>query len=101
MGSWDEIVRDYNERMEYEKKMGIDKEKEVLMKAIGGLSLEDVDEFIEEGTVPPSILKVCDVNPETFDLMSKNYKDIKIGSLNDIIEQFEKLKNEEVDFIDE
>lgn len=95
MGKWEDIVKDYEERMEYEKKIGIDKEKEQLEKVINDLSMDDIETFLEEGTVPSSVLKVADLNPETFDLMSKNYKDIKIGCLNDILEAMDRMDNNE------
>jgi hypothetical protein len=90
MGKWENIVKDYQERMEREKELGIDKEKEALAKVIDSLSNSEIEAFIDDGEVPAAILKVAVLNPETFNLMSKNYPDIEIGKLTDILEAAER-----------
>lgn len=91
MDSWEDIVKDYEERMEREKELGIDKEKAALEEIISNLSAGDIALFMNEGTVPSQILKISNLDPITFKLMSKNYPDIEIGSLNDIVDASEKL----------
>lgn len=86
MGSWDDIVNDYNERMKKEKELGIDKDREAYEKALNSLSKEDVDDFIEEGKVPNDILKIVDVDPVTMEFISKTYKDSIIGSIYDLMD---------------
>lgn len=95
MGKWEDIVRDYNERMEREKELGIDVEKQALEEALGKLSIAEIDEFMDEGEVPQSILDICVLDPKTFKLMSKNYPDIEIGSLSMIVDAYENAKNNE------
>lgn len=87
MGKWEDIVKDYNERMEKERQLGIDKEKEAVIKIISELSSTDVKKFIEEGKIPPLLLKIADLDPLTLKLMSKNYSDIAIGDVTEIIRE--------------
>ena len=89
MGTWEDIVKDYNERMEREKELGIDVEKQALEEALGKLSITEIEEFMDEGEVPQSILDICVLDPKTFKLMSKNYPDIEIGSLSMIVDAYE------------
>lgn len=95
MGTWEDIVKDYNERMEREKELGIDVEKQALEEALGKLSIVEIEEFMDEGEVPQSILDICVLDPKTFKLMSKNYPDIEIGSLSMIVDAYENAKNNE------
>lgn len=92
MGKWEDIVADYEERMKKEKELGIDKEKEELDKVMHSLTKQEVDDFLEDGTIPDAVLRVCVLDPKTFYLMSKKYPDIQIGSLNDIIDRSEEIK---------
>ena len=87
MGSWENIKQDYIDRMEKEKELGVDKEKTAYEEAISKLTNEEVVKFIEEGEMPSSILKIVDIDPNSNNFVSKNYKDIVIGSINDILDK--------------
>ena len=100
MGKWDDIVADYNARMEREKELGIDNEKEELQKVMQSLTKPEVDAFMEDGDIPDQILKVAVLDPNTFQLMSKKYPDIPIGSLNDIIDRSEELNADTFEIIE-
>jgi DNA polymerase elongation subunit (family B) len=86
MGKWEDIVNDYKDRIEKEKQLGIDKEREMYENALSQLSDEEKEEFLDSGEVPKSITKIVDTNPVTMEFMSKTYKDIVIGSIYDIID---------------
>lgn len=96
MGKWEDILADYNNRMQREQELGIDKEKQRLEQAIYELSSSELSEFIEEGTVPNSILKIADLDPSSFDLMSKTYPEICIGTLRDILDAMENKKQDTI-----
>lgn len=99
--NWDDILNDYNERMETERRLGIDKVKESFAKAIEKLTEEEIDDFIEEGDIPTSISKIVDFNPDMNAFVSKEYPDILIGTINDIIDASEMaMVTETVDEID-
>ena len=100
MGKWEDIVNDYEERMKREMELGIDKEKEALAEIIDSLTEDEIDTFLEEGEIPAQILKMSDLNPETFKLMSKNYPEYAIGSLNDIVDAKEKFSAEDIEYIE-
>jgi hypothetical protein len=98
MGSWDDIVNDYNERMKKERDLGIDKDREAYEKSLSSLTREDIDEFLEEGKVPGDILKIVDLNPSTMEFVSKQYNDVVIGSIYDIMDLSDvELETEEVE----
>lgn len=89
MGKWEDIVSDYNDRMERDKKLGIDKEKDAIIEIINKLSNSEITALIEDGEIPSSILKIADVDPETLKFMSKNYPEIELASFTDILEKLE------------
>lgn len=89
MGKWEDIVADYNFRMERDRKLGIDKEKEAIAEIISNMSKSEVEAFMEDGDIPAAILKIADINPETMKFMSKSYPDIELASLTDILEKLE------------
>ena len=91
--NWDEILADYNRRMEEEKKRGIDIIRKQYEEAIANLSSEDVDNFFD-GELPESILKIVDIT-ETGSFVCKNYPDHVIGSINDIMERAEVYNTED------
>lgn len=85
--NWAEIVKDYYERLEEEKRLGILDERELYDKIIDSLTEDDVDEFIEEGKLPSELLKILDIDPLTNNLISKKYNNIVIGNIHDISEK--------------
>ena len=89
MGTWDEIKNGYLERMANEKELGIDKDKEEYMKAINNLSRDEIIEFCEDGEMPSVISKIIDVDPVSGNFVSKKYPDVKIGSIDDILDRYE------------
>ena len=93
MGKWEDIVKDYEERMERDKRLGIDKDRETITNIINSLNNQEIDAFLEDGVIPTAILRIADLNPVKFSLMSKKYPDIELVSLNDIIE---KIENKEI-----
>lgn len=101
MGKWEDIVKDYNERMEKERALGIDKEKEAYANILSQLTKEEVMDFIEDGEVPAVLLKVVDYDPAKNIFISKNYKDVKIGELYDITEMLERIDEQNTLEMDE
>lgn len=87
MGDWETIKQDYFNRMAKEKELGIDKEREAYIAAINKLNAEDIDKFVEEGEMPSSILKIVDIDPKSNNFVSKNYHDVVIGSISDIVDK--------------
>ena len=84
--NWDEIVKDYDDRMEREKQLGIDLVRDSVEKAIERMTSEEFDAFEENGEVPSSIRKLVDFDPVTSNFVDKNYPDIVIMSINDILD---------------
>lgn len=83
--NWDEIVSDYDARMEREKQLGIDKVKETFNNYISNMGFEDFDKF-EEGELPGKLSEIIDIDPKTGFFVSKSYNDIVIGTINDILD---------------
>lgn len=90
---WENVKRDYFERMEKLKEDGIRQEVEKYQKAVSGLTEKDIKEFIEEGEIPSSILKIVYPDVATNNFISKKY-DIAIGSLYDIVD-YQTFEDEE------
>ena len=94
MGTWEEIQKDYLERQQREKELGIDKTRESYEKVLNGLYSDEISSYMEDGTIPASILKVVDLNEETGSFVSKEYPDIVIGNPSDIFDVWERKRNE-------
>lgn len=93
MGDWEEVVADYKRRMEEEERNGIKAEKDLYQSYIDSLSEEEVDNFIEEGELPPKFLNIIDIDISSSDFISKKYG-VPIGSIDDFFEVAEKFNNE-------
>ena len=49
----------------------------------------EIIEFCEDGEMPPSIANIIDVDPVSGNFVSKKYPDVKIGSIDDILDRYE------------
>ena len=83
---WEEIKRDYEERMEREKQLGIDKVRDEFFKCIEELTGEDIENFYD-GVLPSSLAKIVEIDPLTNNFVSKEHPDIVIGTIYDILEK--------------
>lgn len=98
MGKWEDIKNDYINRMEEEKRLGIDIEKNTYNTIIDSMSNEDIDKFIEDGELPSKLFDIVDIDAVTANFVSKRYPDITIGHLSDILEiQLSKSKTNVLD----
>lgn len=89
---WEEIQRDYLERMEKEKQLGIDKVKAKFAEIVFNMTLDEIEDF-EDGDMPKAMLEIVDVDPITGKFMSKEYKDIVIGTILDVLDAKEEKIN--------
>lgn len=89
---WEVIKADYLNRMEQEKQNGIDKIREEFETAILNISADDIDN-IYEGKLPASISKIADIDPVTFNFVSKIDNSIVLGTIYDIMDA-QTYKNE-------
>ena len=92
--NWDEIIKDYDERMAREKQLGIDHIREEVEKAIAKMTSEDIDKFEDEGEVPNSLKKLVDFNPVTSNFVDKTYPDIVIITIYDLLDARDAKENE-------
>ena len=92
--NWDEIVKDYDERMAREKQLGIDHIREEVEKAIDKMTVEDFDAFEDDGEVPASLKKLVDFDPVTSNFVDKTYPDIVIMTIYDLLDARYARQNE-------
>lgn len=95
MGTWEEILTDYDRRMEEEEKSGLAAEKALYGQLLDQMTAEEIDTVIEEGTLPAAFSKIVEVDPETMDLISKAYNHGVIGNLRDFIDAREAISQVE------
>ena len=98
---WERIKSDYLERMNKEREYGIDKIREEFAKVIENLTIDELDKFVDNGTIPSGISRLCDIDPVTGNFVAKNYKDIVLYTINDIIEYRDFRETMEDDGTDE
>ena len=84
--NWESIKKDYLTRMENERNNGICAIREEYNNCLQKLAKDDRDALIDDGIIPDSISKIVDFDPVTGNLISKEYSDVVIGSLHDIID---------------
>lgn len=87
--NWDEIYTDYQNRMKREKELGVDIIRKKYEEAIAAMSKDDVDNFVEEGELPAAFDTLIAIDPVTGKFVSKQYPDIVIGGIFDILEATE------------
>lgn len=83
---WDEIQRNYCERMEQLKQGATQEEYNKYMNIISHITADDIEKLETEGVIPESILKFCDYDYQTNSFISKEWE-IKIGELWDILDK--------------
>ena len=83
---WDDIYSEYTERMTRERELGIDNVRKTYEDIIGSLTQEDIDAIEDEGKLPSKLEKIIDINPVNGFFVAKEYPDITIGNVNDIID---------------
>lgn len=82
---WENIKSDYLERKEKERQMGIDKIREMFDEAIEKITPEEFSK-IEEGKIPSNIEKIADIDPVTFNFVAKDYPDVVLGTIYDLMD---------------
>ena len=82
---WEKIKTDYLERKEKERQIGIDKIREEFDNAINNLTPEEIEK-IDDGKIPASIEKIADIDPLTFNFVSKIDNSVVLGTIYDIID---------------
>lgn len=89
---WDKISKDYDERKEREKELGIQQVREKFEELVGKMNSEDFDNF-EEGILPSAVTNLVDIDPLTGNFVSKDYPDITIATIYDIFDAKERRLN--------
>jgi len=96
---WEEIKRDYLERMEREKQLGVDRVRESFQEALDKLTDEDFEKF-EDGELPKKIDDLIDIDPKTGNFVHKEYTDITIGTIYDVFDAMENKRQAKGDAIE-
>lgn len=97
MGKWEDVKTDYFKRMEKEKELGIDKERELYEQYLNKLTSEEIDAFIDEAVIPKNIDLLVKIDPNSNNFLSKKYENVVIGNINDIIDKrYERIVDTEI-----
>ena len=84
--NWDEIVGDYDRRMEEEEEKGINEIRNAFNEVFEALSYDEKVAFVEDGDIPKSISAIADIDPKTGNFVSKKYPEYVLMTLSDLIE---------------
>jgi len=93
---WEQIKKEYLERMEILKQDGIRDEVELYNKIISKVTESDVDALIVDGVIPEGILDFCDFDAATGSFLSKKWN-IKIGTIYDMLDEKIVIENDDED----
>lgn len=91
---WEDVKKDYLDRMEVLKQEGVRDEVADFKRIIDNLKPEAIEAFIEEGELPEAIMNLCYLDTGSNNLMSKKYG-VAIGTLYDIIDKTEGENDED------
>ena len=83
---WEKIKADYLERQKMLEKEEVQEELEMYNKAIEKLTQTDVDNFLEEGIIPDSILNIVDEDVNSNNFVSKKHN-VVLGNIFDIVDK--------------
>jgi hypothetical protein len=83
---WDDIYSEYVGRIEREKELGIDNVRKAYEDVLNNLTTSDIDALESDGTLPSKLEKIIDIDPVTGLFVSKDYPDVVIGNINDMID---------------
>lgn len=84
--NWDEIVGDYDRRMEEEELNGIKDVRLAFENAFNNLSVEEKTAMAEDGDIPKSLSVMADVDPNTGNLISKKFPECVLLTLSDMLD---------------
>ena len=84
--NWDDIHNEYIARMEREKELGIDNVRKIYEEVISNMTMDDLTELEEDGKLPSKLEKIIDIDPVTGNFVSKEYPDIVIGTVSDMLD---------------
>lgn len=91
--NWEEIVEDYQKRMEEERRLGIETIRNEYEGIIDTITDEEMSKIMDDGELPDRLLDIVEIDPTTNNFLSKKYHNIVIGNISDIIEKnvFERM----------
>jgi hypothetical protein len=84
--NWNDIKTNYENRIEKEKELGIDNVRKIYNDVLNELTEEDISKIENEGILPSKLEKIIDIDPTNGNFVSKEYPDIIIGTINDLID---------------
>ena len=84
--NWDEIVNDYEYRMEILNSEFIKNEVKKYNSIINSITEEDIECLINDNIFPKDLLTFLNIDANTFEFISKQHN-VKIGTIYDIIDK--------------
>jgi hypothetical protein len=93
--NWEEILNDYNQRLEDEKNKGISDMKEILDDIIRQLKDNEKQSIINNGKLPKKVLEYAQINPNNGDIVSKQYPEYVLISLSDLVDLIGEVEEDE------
>ena len=84
---WEKIKTDYIERMETEKRLGIENVRERYAAIVGSMTQADIEAFLE-GKMPKNLAALVEPDPKSTNLVAKGHPEIVIGNINDILQNY-------------
>ena len=93
--NWEEILNDYNQRLEDEKNKGISDMKDILDDIIRQLKDSEKQSIINNGKLPKKVLEYAQINPSNGDIVSKQYPEYVLISLSDLVDLIGEVEEDE------
>ena len=84
---WETIKTDYTNRVEEERKLGIDLIREQYETVVENMSQSEVTAFVN-GNIPKQLLAIVEPDPKSTNLMSRKFPGVVIGNVADIYRKY-------------
>ena len=90
---WEAIKKYYLDRIEEERRLGIDKIKEQYQEIVENMTQSEVREFVF-GNIPKSLLAIVEPDPKSSNLTARQFPGVVIGNVADIVDKYVPVEEE-------
>jgi hypothetical protein len=93
---WEKIKTEYTNRVEEERKLGIDMIREQYEDIVEKMTQSEVTAFVN-GNIPKQLLAIVEPDPKSTNLMSRKFPGVVIGNVADIYRKYSPVTEDDSD----
>ena len=93
---WEAIKKEYLDRIEEERRLGIDQIREQYQEIVESMTNEDIIAFMS-GKISKKLMEIIEPDPKSSNLMSRKFPGVVIGNICDISQRYVPVEEEETE----